>query len=190
MLSPRVRSHKCSVLSFLQAAAQAAQGAGGGGGHGGLGPGSGGIDPTEIAQLRDSPAFRQIRELVSQNPDFIQPLIQHLAESNPQLAHQLASNPEMLYQLLGGEVGGVGGVSGVGGAEGAEWEGGVPPGSTAIHVTEEEAAAIARVSGDYIMGFGAEVLTLYLPSAPGPRVLAGGSHRSILRMWKGREPGG
>jgi XPC-binding domain len=84
--------------------------------------------------LRESPAFRQIRELVAQNPEYIQPLIQQLAESNPQLAHQLAANPELLYQLLGGP-----------GAEG-QWEGGdAPPGSTAIHVTEEEAAAIGRV---------------------------------------------
>ncbi|KAF9518654.1 hypothetical protein BS47DRAFT_1416228 [Hydnum rufescens UP504] len=111
----------------------AGHGGGGGGGQAGLGQAPGGIDPAELAQLRESPAFRQIRELVAQNPEYIQPLIQQLAESNPQLAHQLAANPELLYQLLGGP-----------GAEG-QWEGDAPPGSTAIHVTEEEAAAIGRL---------------------------------------------
>lgn len=64
--------------------------------------------------------------------------MQQLAASNPQLAEQLASQPELLYQLLGGV-----GAGGAGGFEG-EGEGGIPPG--AIQVTEEEHAAIQRVT--------------------------------------------
>lgn len=142
---------------FLQqAAAQAAQSGGGGAGAGGAGlgagglggaAGAGGIDPAEIQQLRNSPAFQQLRQLVAQNPAFIQPLIQQLAESNPAIAQQMVQNPELIFQLLGGEPGAEGGdlgaLGGLG-AEGAEGEGQLPPG--AIQVTEEEHAAIQRVS--------------------------------------------
>ncbi|KAF8313147.1 UV excision repair protein Rad23 [Clavulina sp. PMI_390] len=140
----------------LFAAAQAqhqsggAGAAGGMGGMGGMGgAGAGGMDPAEIQQLRNSPAFQQLRQLVQQNPAFIQPLIQQLAESNPALAQQMVSNPEMLFQLLGGEPGGEGAdnlaaaLGGMGGGEGEE--GALPPGH--IQVTEEEHAAIQRLQG-------------------------------------------
>jgi len=141
---PRAPSGPQNLFAAAQAAAQSggppSSGLGGLGGGGGAGM----IDNAEIAALRDSPAFAQIRQLVAQNPEYIQPLIQQLAASNPALAQQLASNPEMLYQLLGGEGAG-------GGAGGMDWEGGEggagggPPGSTAVQVTEEEHAAIERL---------------------------------------------
>jgi UV excision repair protein RAD23 len=75
---------------------------------------------------------------MAQNPNMIQPLIQQLAASNPQLAQMFAQNPEALLQLLGGNEGEFEG----------EGEGGeqVPPGAHVVHVSEEERAAIERVS--------------------------------------------
>lgn len=95
----------------------------------------GGVD---IEQLRNQPAVQQLRQLVAQNPAVLQPLVQQLAESNPLLAQSFAQHPEMIYQLLGGEPGDA--------DFGEDGEGGLPPGSTAIEVTEEERAAIERVN--------------------------------------------
>lgn len=69
---------------------------------------------------------------MAQNPNLIQPLIQQLAASNPQIAQTLAQNPEALLQLLGNEDG-----------EGGQ----LPPGAQIVNVSEEERAAIERVSG-------------------------------------------
>ncbi|TFK53692.1 UV excision repair protein Rad23 [Heliocybe sulcata] len=92
--------------------------------------GPGGAGGFDLGGLRDLPQIAQLRELVSQNPALLQPLLQQLAEGNPQLAQILASNPEALYQLLGGE-------------PGAEGEAG--PGTHVVQVTEEERAAIERL---------------------------------------------
>lgn len=77
--------------------------------------------------------------MMTQNPAMIQPVIQQLAAQNPQIAQAIAQNPEALMQLLGGGPGGEG--------EG-EWEGegDLPPGAHVVSVTEEERAAIERVS--------------------------------------------
>lgn len=121
------------MIMILQAAAQAAQQSGGvpagGGGGGSLG---GGAVPPELQQLRDTPAFQQIRQLVQQNPAFIQPLMQQLAATNPALGEHISQHPETLFQLLGGEL-----------PSGEDAEGAIPPG--AIQVTEEEHQAIQRV---------------------------------------------
>ena len=70
----------------------------------------------------------------------IQPLIQQLTASNPQLAQLINQNPEAFYQLLAGddeegefEEGDFGGMGG-----GA--------GQTVIQLTEQEAEAVRRVS--------------------------------------------
>jgi len=88
--------------------------------------------------------------MVQQNPALIQPLIQQLAQSNPALAQQLAANPEALYALLGGAGGGEGGEFGEDeweqGDFGDDGEGGEGGPNNVVSVTEEERAAIARVS--------------------------------------------
>jgi UV excision repair protein RAD23 len=71
---------------------------------------------------------------MQQQPQLIQPLIQQLAQSNPQLAQAFAQNPEALLQLLAGDQG-----------EFGEGEEGVPPGAHVLSVTEDERAAIERV---------------------------------------------
>lgn len=72
---------------------------------------------------------------MAQNPQLIGPLIQQLATQNPTIAQIIAQNPEALLQLLGIELGG---------PEGEEE--GLPPGAHVVSVTEEERAAIQRVS--------------------------------------------
>lgn len=85
----------------------------------------------DLSALQSNPQLEQLRQLVQQDPNMIQPLIQQIAASNPQLAQALASNPEALLQLLGGDL------------EGEEG-GDLPP--NVIEVTPEENAAIDRVS--------------------------------------------
>ncbi|EIM82826.1 UV excision repair protein Rad23 [Stereum hirsutum FP-91666 SS1] len=111
-------------------------GAGALGGAPGAGAGGGGGN-FDLSALRDNPQIAQLRELVAQNPALIQPLIQQLAGSNPQLAQLIAQNPEALFQLLGGE-------------NGLDFEddgegGGLPPGAQVINITEEERQAIERL---------------------------------------------
>lgn len=99
----------------------------------GVGAGAPGLS---LDALVNNPQVQQLRDLIASNPAVAQPLIQQLAQSNPQLAQLFANNPEALLQLLGGE--------GLGGDFGDE-EGGIPPGANVIHITEEEQAAIQRV---------------------------------------------
>jgi len=82
--------------------------------------------------LRNNPQFQQLRQLVQTNPHFLEPIIQNIAQGNPQFAAVINQNPEAFLQLL---------------AEGAGEDGGdggaLPPG--AIQVTPEEAEAIGRL---------------------------------------------
>jgi UV excision repair protein RAD23 len=88
----------------------------------------------DINAMRDSPQIQQLREMIRQNPALMQPLIQQLAASNPGIAQAVAQNPEALFQLLGRW-------------EWRGWRGGaLPPGTQFVNVTEEEQAAIERVS--------------------------------------------
>ncbi|KAF8499636.1 hypothetical protein F5888DRAFT_1684189 [Russula emetica] len=80
--------------------------------------------------LRADPRLAALRELAGQNPALLQPVIQQLAQNNPQLAQALASDPNALLDLLGG----------------ADDDGeAIPPGSHVINVTPEERAAIERL---------------------------------------------
>lgn len=102
--------------------------------------------------LRNDPRFAAIREMVTQNPALLQPVLQQLAQNNPQLAQVLANNPEALFQLLGDLNEGLG--------EGHDdGEGDVPPGAQVISVTPEERAAISRVSVLHIFIRGSVLLT-------------------------------
>jgi len=90
--------------------------------------------------LRNSAEIQQLRELMTHNPTMVQPFIQQLAASNPQITQALGQHPDLLVQLLGN-----------GGGD-FDYEGGdgpLPPGVHAISVTEEERAAIGRVSDGF-----------------------------------------
>ena len=108
------------------AAAAAAATAGGGGG--------GGADLGNLDFLRSNPQFQQLRQVVQQQPQMLEPILQQLGAGNPQLAQLIASNPDAFLQLLG---------------EDAEDDVPLPPGAQAISVTEEERDAIERVSQTY-----------------------------------------
>ena len=82
--------------------------------------------------LRNSPQFQQLRQLVQTNPQLLEPIIQNIAQGNPQFAALINQNPEGFLQLLMEQAG-----------EGGEG-GAMPPGT--IQVTPEEAEAIGRVS--------------------------------------------
>lgn len=121
-------------LFLFQLAQQRQQQQQGGGGLGaGAGPG-GGVGGPDLSALRDNNQIAQLRELVSQNPTLIQPLIQQLAAGNPQLAQILSANPEALLNMF--EESG----------EGSEDAGEGLPGVQVVNVTPEEQAAIERVS--------------------------------------------
>lgn len=115
-------------------------GSGGGGARGGSNPAAaaaaaaaaaGGADLGNLDFLRTNPQFQQLRQVVQQQPQMLEPILQQLGAGNPQLAQLIASNPDAFLQLLG---------------EDAEDDAPLPPGAQAISVTEEERDAIERVS--------------------------------------------
>lgn len=88
-----------------------------------------------LEALQNSPQIQNLRQIISQNPEMIQPMLQQLAMENPQLAQMFGQNPHALLNLLG---------IGPEGDDG-DGEGDVPPGAHVINVTPEEQAAIQRV---------------------------------------------
>lgn len=67
----------------------------------------------------------------------IQPLLQQLASANPQLAQLIAQNPQALYELLG---------AAPDGEDGGDEEDFLGPQVMQVNLTEDEAAAVERVS--------------------------------------------
>ncbi|KAK7728730.1 UV excision repair protein rad23 [Cytospora paraplurivora] len=80
--------------------------------------------------LRHNAQFQQLRQVVQQHPQMLEPILQQLGASNPQLAQLIAQNPEQFLSLLG---------------EAADDDAPLPPGAQAIAVTEEERDAIERL---------------------------------------------
>lgn len=103
-------------------AVAAATAAGAGAGQQGLG---------NLDFLRNNPQFQQLRQVVQQQPQMLEPILQQLSAGNPQLAQLIASNPEQFLNLL---------------SEDGDDDVPLPPGAQAIAVTEEERDAIERVS--------------------------------------------
>ncbi|KAK7429991.1 UV excision repair protein rad23 [Neonectria magnoliae] len=102
------------------AAAAAAAAAGGQGG-----------DLGNLDFLRHNAQFQQLRQVVQQQPQMLEPILQQLGAGNPQLAQLIASNPNQFLQLLGEDAG--------------DDDTPLPPGAQAISVTEEERDAIERL---------------------------------------------
>lgn len=80
--------------------------------------------------LRHNAQFQQLRQVVQQQPQMLEPILQQLGSGNPQLAQLIASNPDQFLQLLG---------------EDADDDMPLPPGAQTIAVTEEERDAIERL---------------------------------------------
>ncbi|TKA77051.1 hypothetical protein B0A55_04396 [Friedmanniomyces simplex] len=130
-------------VNLFEAAAQAGTrgGAGAGAGAGGnratadltaaLGGGQGAAgNNANLEFLRNNPQFQQLRQVVQQQPQMLEPILQQVAAGNPQLAQLITQNPEQFMQLL---------------AEDADDDVALPPGAQQIPVTEEEREAIERL---------------------------------------------
>lgn len=124
---------------FAQAAAAAqGGGAGRGAGRGGAqaAPGALGSDAAaalaggNLDFLRNNPQFQQLRQIVQQQPQMLEPILQQVGTGNPQLAQLIASQPQEFLRLL---------------AEDGDEDVSLPPGAQAIQVTEEEREAIERL---------------------------------------------
>lgn len=81
--------------------------------------------------LRNNPHFQQLRQLVQQQPQMLEPILQQVGAGNPQLAQLIGQNQEQFLQLL---------------SEDIEDDTEAPPGAQTISVTEGERDAIERVS--------------------------------------------
>lgn len=124
-----------NVNLFDLAAQQGGGGARGGesgaataGAGGGAGAGAGGLGNLDF--LRNNPQFQQLRQVVQQQPQMLEPILQQLGAGNPQLAQLISQNPQQFLALLGEE---------------GDDDAPLPPGAQAIAVTEEERDAIERV---------------------------------------------
>ncbi|KAF2734153.1 UV excision repair protein Rad23 [Polyplosphaeria fusca] len=121
-------------INLFEAAAQAGQGGRGGGSGGARSGGSGGagaaLGANSLEFLRNNPQFQQLRQVVQQQPQMLEPILQQVGAGNPQLAALIQQNPEQFLQLL---------------AEDADEDTPLPPGAQAISVTEEEREAIERL---------------------------------------------
>ncbi|KAF3479439.1 UV excision repair protein [Arthroderma uncinatum] len=117
-----------SLNLFEQAAAQAGGGGAGRGRGAGAGEGAGSLGNLEF--LRNNPHFQQLRQLVQQQPQMLEPILQQVGAGNPQLAQLIGQNQEQFLQLL---------------SEDIDDETQIPPGAQSISVTEEERDAIERL---------------------------------------------
>lgn len=103
--------------------------------------------------LRTNPQFAIMRQMVQQNPQMLQPLLQRLAESNPDLIRIINENQQEFARLINEPAGPMpAGMPGAGGdpmamAGGGGGGGGGPP---VLQITQEEKEAIDRLVA---MGF-------------------------------------
>ncbi|KAF2432197.1 UV excision repair protein Rad23 [Tothia fuscella] len=130
------------VNLFEQAAAAQGGGRGGGGAaRGGAGAGaaaaSAGLTGLDAAAasgnldfLRNNAQFQQLRQIVQQQPQMLEPILQQVGTGNPALAQMIAQRPEEFLRLL---------------AEDHEDDAALPPGAQSIQVSEEEREAIERL---------------------------------------------
>ncbi|OJJ48817.1 hypothetical protein ASPZODRAFT_129131 [Penicilliopsis zonata CBS 506.65] len=115
-------------FNMFEAAAQAGDGGARGGARSGAA--AGGEALSNLDFLRNNPHFQQLRQLVQQQPQMLEPILQQVAAGNPQIAQIIGQNQEQFLQLL---------------SEDIDDDSLLPPGTQAISVTEEERDAIERL---------------------------------------------
>lgn len=81
--------------------------------------------------LRNNTQFQQLRQVVQQQPQMLEPILQQVAAGNPQLAAIISAHPDQFLELLGEDTG--------------DDDAPLPPGAASISVTEEERDAIERL---------------------------------------------
>ncbi|GAB1320231.1 UV excision repair protein rad23 [Madurella fahalii] len=81
--------------------------------------------------LRHNAQFQQLRQVVQQQPQMLEPILQQLGAGNPQLAQLIAQHPDQFLHLLS--------------ETGEDDDALLPPGAQQISVTEEERDAIERL---------------------------------------------
>lgn len=101
-------------------------------GGAGAGAAAGGLGNLDF--LRNNPQFQQLRQVVQQQPQMLEPILQQVGAGNPQLATLISQHPEQFLQLL---------------SENADDDAPLPPGAQAIEVTPDERDAIERVRNTY-----------------------------------------
>ena len=116
----------------------------------------GGSDPLNF--LRNQPQFAQMRTLLQQNPALLAPLLQQLAQSNPQLLQLINEHQNEFYNMINEPVDSAASESasapGSQGSEGAPGSGGrQAPESGYITVTPQEREAIDRVRNFFLVLF-------------------------------------
>jgi UV excision repair protein RAD23 len=62
-------------------------------------------DHAEIAGMEGLPNLDEIRQLVQQQPQLLEPLLQQLAQTNPDIVRAIQQNPEAFLQYLSGAAG-------------------------------------------------------------------------------------
>lgn len=117
-------------VNLFEAAARAGPGSARAAPAAGPTPATTGGDANQLDFLRNNPQFQQLRQVVQQQPQMLEPILQQVAAGNPGLAQIITQNPEQFMQLL---------------AEDADEDVALPPGAQQISVTEEEREAIERV---------------------------------------------
>ncbi|KAF2462333.1 XPC-binding domain-containing protein [Lineolata rhizophorae] len=135
--APAAAQGEDAPVNLFEAAAQAGQGGrgggnGGGGGRAGAAGAAGGAAAAlgNLEFLRNNPQFQQLRQVVQQQPQMLEPILQQVAAGNPQLAQLISQHEEQFLQLL---------------SEDADDDAPLPPGAQMISVTEEEREAIERL---------------------------------------------
>jgi UV excision repair protein RAD23 len=93
---------------------------------------AGGQGLGNLEWLRSNAQFQQLRQVVQQQPQMLEPILQQLGAGNPQLAQLIAANPDQFLSLLSESAG--------------DDDAPLPPGAHQISVTEEERDAIERLT--------------------------------------------
>ena len=113
----------------------------GGGGTGGRATGEGALD-----FLRSNPRFNLLRNLVAHNPEVLQPMMQELGRTNPELLRQINEHQQEFLALLTEEPAqvteaaeGLMQLAGQGDIAGGD------PAVPTLTITQEEAEAIERL---------------------------------------------
>lgn len=140
--------------NLFEAAAAAAAGAGAGGAGSGAGAGAGSAE-GDIGGLGDDQQMQLLRAALQSNPELIQPLLEQLAASNPQIANLIQQDPEAFIRMflsgapgsgndLGFEFEDESGETGAGGAAAAA-TGEDEQGTIRIQLSEQDNNAINRL---------------------------------------------